>query len=152
MVVGKKGSSNVVWIIGRIFGMWSHVLLNFVKKEMNSLWDRTILLTECMSQHAQVALEPVFCLLFIFLINSMPKCLRCKKEFKSQGFLAHKKSCNLYKCGIRARLTNVLDSDLVASPSNESMILDDADGLGTAEDMLVDDVPVVCNGEINVQN
>ena len=49
-------------------------------------------------------------------------------------------------------MTNVLDSDLVASPSNESMILDDADGLGTAEDMLVDDVPVVCNGEINVQN
>jgi hypothetical protein len=82
----------------------------------------------------------------------MPKCLGCKKEFKSQGFPAHKKSCNLYKRRIKAHLTNVLDSDLVAGPSNETAILDDADDLRTAEDMLVDDVPAVCNREINVQN
>ena len=74
------------------------------------------------------------------------------QEFKSQGFPVHKKSCNLYKHGIRARLTNVLDSDLVAGPSNETAILDNANDLGTAEDMLVDNVPAVCNGEINVQN
>ena len=64
----------------------------------------------------------------------------------------HKKSCNLYKCRIRACLTNVLDSDLVAGPLNETTILDDANDLGTAEDMLVDNVLAVCNGEINVQN
>jgi hypothetical protein len=91
----------------------------------------------------------VVCFLF-FLINFMPKCLGCKKEFKPQGFPAHKRSCNLYKRGIKARLTNVLNSDLVAGPSNETAILDDADDLGTADDMLLDDV-LVCNGEINDQ-
>ena len=81
----------------------------------------------------------------------MPKCLGCKKEFKPQGFPAHKRSCNLYKREIKARLTNVLDSDLVAGPSNETAILDDVNDLRTAEDMVVDDVPAVCNGQINDQ-
>ena len=88
------------------------------------------------------------CFLFLFL-TSMPKCLGCKEKFKNQGFPAHKRSCNLYKCEIKARLTNVQDSDLVAGPSNETVILDDVDNLGIAEEMLVDDVPAVCNGEIN---
>jgi hypothetical protein len=79
----------------------------------------------------------------------MPNCLGCKKEFKSQGFPAHKRSCNLFKREIKARLANVPDSDLGAGPSNEAMIMDDVDNLEIAEDMLVDDVPAVCNGEIN---
>ena len=77
----------------------------------------------------------------------MPKCFGCKKEFQSQGFPAHKRSCNPYKREIKARLTNVLDSNLVAGPSNETTILDDVDDLGIAEDM--DNVPAVSNGEIN---
>jgi hypothetical protein len=88
------------------------------------------------------------CFLF-FLINSMPKCLGCKKEFKSQGFPAHKRSCNFYKREIKARLTKVVDSNLVAGPSNKTTILDDVDNLGITEDM--DDVQAVCNGEFNGQ-
>jgi hypothetical protein len=68
----------------------------------------------------------------------MLKCFGCKKEFQSQGFQAHKSSCNSYKHEIKARLTNVLDSNLVAGPSNETTILDDVDDLGIAEDMDVD--------------
>jgi len=83
------------------------------------------------------------CFLF-FLINTMPKCLGCKKEFKSQGFPAHKKSCKPYKREIKARLNNVPHSDLVAGPSNETATLDDTTDLGIADDMLLDDVPV-CN-------
>jgi len=92
-----------------------------------------------------------FICLFFFLINTMPKCVGCKKEFKGQGFSAHKKSCKPYKWEIKTHLINVLDSDLIAGPSNETMVLDDANDLGTAEDMLVDDVPAVCNREINDQ-
>ena len=80
----------------------------------------------------------------------MPKCLGCKKEFKVQGFPAHKKTCKPYRREIKACLTNVLDSDLVAGPSNETATLDDTDDLGIVDDMLLDDVPV-CNGEINDQ-
>ena len=37
-----------------------------------------------------------------FLIYSMPKCIGCKKDFKSQGFPAHKKNCKQFKCKIKA--------------------------------------------------
>ena len=89
-----------------------------------------------------------FICFFFFLIYTMPTCLGCKKEFKARGFQAHKKSCRPYKREIKARLTNVLDSDLVADPSNETATLDDTNDLGIVDDMLLDDVPV-CNGEIN---
>jgi hypothetical protein len=84
---------------------------------------------------------------FFFLINIMPKCVGCKKDFKSQGFPAHKKSCKPYKRGLKARLNNVLDLAPVAGPSNDTMILEDAGELGTAVDMLLDEV-LVCNGHI----
>jgi hypothetical protein len=97
-------------------------------------------------------LSSPFFICFIFLsITSMPKCFGCKKKFQSQGFPAHKSSCNPYKREIKARLTNVLGSNLVAGPSNETTILDDVDDLGIAEDMDVDNVPAVSNGEINDQ-
>ena len=79
----------------------------------------------------------------------MPKCIGCKNEFQSQGFPAHKRSCNPYKREIKARLTHVLDSNLVAGPSNDTTIPEDVDNLGMAEDM--DNVPAVSNGEINDQ-
>ena len=60
----------------------------------------------------------------------------------------HRKSCKPYKQEIKARLINVLDSDLVAGPSNETATLDDTNDLGIVDDMLLDNVPV-CNGEIN---
>ena len=89
-------------------------------------------------------LVSTFFICFLFLsINSMPKCIGCKKEFQSQGFPAHKRSCNPYKREIKARLTNVL----VAGPSNNTTIQDDVNDLGIAEDM--DNVPAVSNGEIN---
>jgi len=85
---------------------------------------------------------------FFFLINTMPKCVGCKKDFKSRGFPAHKNSCKLYKRVLKARLTNVVDLDPVAGPSNETKIPEDPGELGTADNMLVDEVPV-CNGPIN---
>ena len=69
---------------------------------------------------------------------------RVQKEFKAHGFQAHRNSCKPYKWEIKARLINVPDSDLVASPSNETATLDDTADLGIADDMLLDDVPV-CN-------
>jgi len=93
-----------------------------------------------------------FILFLFFLINTMPKCIGCKKDFKSQGFLAHKRSCKPYKREIKARLTNVPDLGLVPGPSNESMILEGDGELGTAGDMLVDELNVqVCNGQLNQQ-
>lgn len=85
-----------------------------------------------------------FICFFFFLIYTMPTCLGCKKEFKARGFQAHRNSCKPYKREIKARLINVPDSDLVASPSNETATLDDTADLGIADDMLLDDVPV-CN-------
>jgi len=54
----------------------------------------------------------------------------------------HRNSCKHYKREIKACLINVLDSDLVAGPLNETATLDDTADLGIADDMLLDDVPV----------
>ena len=70
----------------------------------------------------------------------MPKCVGYKNDFKAQGFPAHKKSCKLYKCKLKAQLTNVLDSGLIAGPSNKT---EDPGELGTGDDMLVDEYEVL---------
>jgi len=89
-----------------------------------------------------------FTFLLLFLINTMPKCIGCKKDFNSQGFSTHKKSCKPYKRAIKAHLKNVPDLSSIPGPSNDSMVLEDAEEPGGAGDMFVDDV-LVCNGRIN---
>jgi hypothetical protein len=149
MVVGRKGMLCGERIIGLgcVLKSW-HVISCQCASELREKIN--ILLTACPSMRKWLWSLSIICFLFL-LINSMPKCFGCKKEFQSQGFPAHKKFCNPYKRGIKARLTNVLDSNPVAGPSNKTTILDDVDNLGIAEDMVVDDVPAVCNGEINDQ-
>jgi hypothetical protein len=72
--------------------------------------------------------------LLILLINTMPKCIGCKKDFNSQGFSTHKKSCKPYKRAIKARLQNVT--------SNEEMVTEPAGEPADLGEMLVDDVQV----------
>lgn len=146
----KFRSSNITWIIGHILVMWPYALLNFVKKRWSPCEIEPLPQLTAPPSMRQWLWSLTFICLFFFWINTMPKCVGCKKEFKGQGFSMHKKSCRPYKQKIKACLIKVPDSDLVAGPSNENAILDDTDDLGTAEDMLVDDIPV-CNREMNDQ-
>ena len=75
-----------------------------------------------------------FTILLVFLINTMPKCIGCKKDFNAQGFLTHRKSCKPYKRAIKARLQNVT--------SNEEMVTGTAGELADLGEMFVDDVQV----------
>lgn len=76
---------------------------------------------------------------FLILINSMPKCIGCKKDFKSQGFPAHKKSCKPFKREIKARLNNVANSGGILV---EDTVTEEVADLG---DMFANEVqPEVC--------
>jgi hypothetical protein len=80
------------------------------------------------------------CFIF-FLINTMPKCIGCKKDFKSQGYPAHKRSCKWYKRQLKAGLAKLPDKlGLVPGPSDEPVILEDVGEPGSAGNMLVDEV------------
>lgn len=66
----------------------------------------------------------------------MPKCIGCKKDFKSQGFPAHKKSCKPFQREIKARLKNVPNfnpSDTEINPDNTEDVVADLEGLVTDE-------------------
>ena len=92
-------------------------------------------------------MEPLVYL--IFLTNTMPKCIGCKKDFQSHGYPAHKRSCKRYKRELKARLATLPDFGLLPGPCNEPMILEDVGELGFAGDMRADEVqPEVGNGLI----
>ena len=64
----------------------------------------------------------------------MPKCIGCKKDFKSQGFPAHKRSCRQFKREIKARLRNI--------PNFKEIVPEDTEVVADLGDMLVDEVQV----------
>ena len=112
-----------------------HVTCVLQEKKKNQVHHKVTHSLKCLSQHVLVDLGHLFTFLLVFLSNTMPKCIRGKKDFNAQGFSTHRKSCKPYKHAIKTHSQNVT--------FNEEIVTETAGELADLGEMFVDNVQVL---------